>query len=275
MTGPEDGTLAALLVAAGSALLLTPARGGLAPVPASPRPAAGTPPALPGVVPVLVPGVVLAALAAAALLPVGIGAWTAALLVLLAVRQERARSRRRQRLEQTRDRVDELVVLLAAELTAGRGPSDALAAVAAAVPGVADEAARLADLGGDVPASLRRAAERPGCAALADLGAALHVAAALGAPVAGIVDRLRRGLQAEGAVSREAAEQLAPVRATAHVLAVLPLAGIALGASLGVDSLSLLVSTGWGQACLVTAAGLVLAGLAWVDLIARRAVPTR
>jgi tight adherence protein B len=218
-------------------------------------------------------GAVVAALLATVVagLPVGPGAWLAAGLAAGVALRERVRGRRRRDLERARDRLDESVVLLAAELSAGRPPAQALQAGADAAPDEFAEAAQVAALGGDPAPALRRAAGLPGRAAAADVAAAWQVAGRTGAPVAAIMQRIRLGLQADLAAVREADEQVAPVYATARVLAVLPLGGLALGWALGVDSVRLLVSTGWGQACLLSAVGLVGAGLAWVEAITGRA----
>jgi tight adherence protein B len=167
--------------------------------------------------------------------------------------------------------VDEALAVLGAELSAGRAPPSALATAARASPELA-EAAHLAALGGDVAPALQRAARSPGAEALGDLAAAVGVAGRTGAPLTPVVRRLRHALAGRGAGTREAAEQLAPVQATARVLAVLPVFGLALGGALGVDTVRLLTTTGWGQVCLLLAVGLVAVGLWWVDVLARRAL---
>jgi tight adherence protein B len=55
------------------------------------------------------------------------------------------------------------------------------------------------------------------------------------------------------------------------VLAGLPLMGVVIGAGVGVDVPSLLLLTTWGQLCLLTALGLVAAGLTVIDRIGSRA----
>jgi tight adherence protein B len=182
---------------------------------------------------------------------------------------ERSRGRRRAAVLRTREQVDEALAVLGAELVAGRAPPAALASAAAAAPAVAP-AAQLAALGGDPTPALQQAAGAAGAEALHGLAAAYGVASRTGAALSPVVQRLRLGLAGQAAGSREAAEQLAPVHATARVLAVLPLLGLGLGGALGVDTPALLTGTTWGQVCLLLALGLVAAGLWWVDALARR-----
>jgi tight adherence protein B len=200
------------------------------------------------------------------------GAVLAALLAGLTVLAERRRSHVHRQRRRTRDEVDECLVLLRAELGAGRSPPHALAVAAPAAPGLLEEAVAVAALAGDPEPALRRAAGQPGASALADLAAAWQVAVGGGAPLSALLERMRLSVAAETAAAREAEEQVAPVRATARVLAVLPALGLLLGGAVGVNSLALLTGTVWGQACLLFAVALVATGLAWVAALVRSAV---
>ena len=168
----------------------------------------------------------------------------------------------------------DLLAGLAAELRAGSQPRDALAVVSASVPALlAPVAAAARSPVADPAAALDLAAREPGAAALADLAVAWRVVADTGAGLAGVVDRVAAGARAEAAVRREVASQLAGPRATAALLAGLPLAGVGLGAALGADPLGFLLEARPGRICLLAAVLLVAAGGAWTEVIAARAEP--
>jgi len=128
--------------------------------------------------------------------------------------------------------------------------------------------ARAARLGGDIPTALRSRAERPGAEGLRAIAAGWVVAAHSGASLARVLDRLAEGLRDEGAARAEVEAALAPPRATARLLAVLPVFGIALGSAMGAAPVSFLTHTGPGRACLLTGLALALAGVAWVERLA-------
>jgi tight adherence protein B len=193
----------------------------------------------------------------------------AALGALLAVERDRLRRRRARR--SVADATEECVLMLAAEMAAGRSAGEALAAAASAGPAEVAEAAAVAGLGGDPVPVLRDGAQRHGAAALRQVAAAWQLASATGAPLAELLGRVAQVVRDEAATAREVEEQLAPVRATGRVLAGLPLMGVVIGAGVGVDVPSLLLLTTWGQLCLLTALGLVAAGLTVIDRIGSRA----
>jgi tight adherence protein B len=89
--------------------------------------------------------------------------------------------------------------------------------------------------------------------------------------LADVLARVRTLVSDDLVTAHEVAEQLAPVRATSRVLAVLPVTGVLLGAGLGVNVVSLLLTTMWGQVCLVGAVTLVAGGLWVIDRISERA----
>jgi tight adherence protein B len=98
---------------------------------------------------------------------------------------------------------------------------------------------------------------------------ALHVAEATGAPLADLVERLEVDLRGLDRVRRSAAAHAAGTRATAALLGVLPLAGIAVGYGMGADPLHVLLRTPIGAACALGALTLQLAGLAWTARLSR------
>lgn len=166
--------------------------------------------------------------------------------------------------------------VLAGELRAGRRPDEALAAAAQVATGPSGAALRAgaaaAGLGGDVPAAL--ATGVAGSAVpqvLRALAACWTVCAATGSGLAAAVERLAEGLRAEQAQRRALAAELAGPRATAGLLAGLPLVGLLLAAALGADPLQVLLHTPLGLVCLVTGLGLDLLGVWWTSRLAARA----
>jgi len=196
----------------------------------------------------------------------------AAMVVVVGVAAaERARTRRARQRRATAELVEECVAVLSAELRAGRSASAAWAGAADVAPGLLSPAAQSAALGGDPTHAMRTAAATPGADTLRDVAAAWTVAQSTGAPLADLLGRAAALAKDDAVTLREVEEQLAPVRATARVLAVLPVLGLLLGGALGVDVVSLLLRSGWGQLCLLAAAALVATGLWVLERVAQRA----
>jgi tight adherence protein B len=166
-------------------------------------------------------------------------------------------------------RVREACTILASELAAGRLPEQALHAAADVLPELAPVAAA-GRMGGDIPAALG-AIDGPGTEALQRVAAAWAVAEHSGAGLAAVIRKVANGLGADDQLRREVAAQLAAPRATAKLLAGLPVFGLALGASVGANPFEVLLGTGYGIACLVVGAALSAAGLFWVERLAHRA----
>ena len=118
--------------------------------------------------------------------------------------------------------VVEACLALAAELQAGAPAPRAIAAVADDWPELFGPAAGRAATGGDVAAALREAAAAPGAASLRAVAAAWEVTDRTGAPLSRVVVAVADSLRTDAAVRREASTQLATVRATARILAILP-----------------------------------------------------
>ncbi|MGI5211581.1 type II secretion system F family protein [Plantactinospora sp. CA-290183] len=95
--------------------------------------------------------------------------------------------------------------------------------------------------------------------------AATRLAEETGAPLADLVERIEADARAMDRGLAAAEAQAAGARATAWLLAGLPLGGIALGYGIGVDPLRILLHTPIGAACAVGAIVLQLAGLGWAD----------
>lgn len=181
------------------------------------------------------------------------------------VLQRRAtlRAHRHRRQAETVDICDAFV----SELTAGSPPPRMLEHVAADWPFLGP-VARTADLGGDVTQALRSLATTPGRAALGDIAAAWEVSIRSGAGLAGVLDRLSRALRADDEARQEVIASLAAPRATARVLAGLPVFGLALGAGLGGDPVGVVFGTMLGAICLAIGSTLAIGGLFWVEHIA-------
>jgi tight adherence protein B len=265
------GLTAGLLVALALVLRRPPGNVVLAtrlvePGPAGPRRWRPRPPPVP-----LLLGVPVAAWVAGVALPHVLVATTAAATAVVVVRLQRA-GRRRAAAASTRRAAAEALDVLAAQVRAGLAPGRAVRAAADDLPWLAP-VARVAAVGGDVPAALRAAAGRPGASALASLAAAWTVAERSGAPLADVLERLGDGVRADLEVHREVESAVAPARATSRLLAGLPVLGLGLGGSLGSDPVHVLLDTVPGAVCLVGGVGLSLVGLLWVDRLVEGAQP--
>jgi tight adherence protein B len=172
-------------------------------------------------------------------------------LVMIAL--DRRAGRRRAAAERSRS-LDDLCAL-AADLRAGLPP-----AVAAARGATADQ--------GRVVAGRGATADQGRVAALT--AAIWRLAERTGAPAADLIERIEADARAADRAQLSAAAQAAGAQATALLLAALPLGGIGLGLSIGVDPLEVLLHTPVGAACAVGAVLLQCAGLAWCDRLARR-----
>ncbi|MBZ6204994.1 type II secretion system F family protein [Streptomyces olivaceus] len=190
------------------------------------------------------------------------------------LRRTRLAARERRASERRQDTVIALCGTLAGEVRAGRQPGEALMCAARDSGGLGDAQAAVlaaARFGGDVPAALAAAARRPGAEGLGGLGACWRVAVDQGAGLAAGLDRLEAALRAERDQRSDLRAQMAGARATALMLAGLPVLGLLLGVALGSDPLHVLLHTGAGLGCLL--AGGVLEGLGvwWVTRIVRGA----
>lgn len=218
----------------------------------------------------------LAALAALVALSIGIATSlgpallfsTAAIAAISAIVRWQLNRHRRSRAESARRAlIIEACDVLAADLSAGRPPQDALDGASQSCAELRVVAAA-AKLGGDVAGALEIAAESPGAEGLRALGAAWKVADESGAAFASIVERLADSLRADEAVRRQIAANLAGTRSTARLLAGLPLLGTALGYAIGADPLTFLTTTPAGWLCLTAGLALTTTGLLWTDHLA-------
>ncbi|MEU7588771.1 hypothetical protein AB0A95_21040 [Micromonospora sp. NPDC049230] len=95
--------------------------------------------------------------------------------------------------------------------------------------------------------------------------AAVRLADRTGAPLADLVERIEADARAADRGLAAAAAQAAGARATAWLLAALPVGGIGLGYGIGVDPLAVLLHSRVGGFCAVLAVALQVVGLLWAE----------
>ncbi len=169
--------------------------------------------------------------------------------------------------EQRRAAVLQALTALAAELHAGQPPTRALVS-AAGQPCAWPAAVSAARVGSDVAAALRIDAADHDESALVSLATLWQVAARHGTGLADAVAVLADTSRREQDVRSQLDAHLAGPRATARVLSVLPLVGVAFGLLLGADPLAWLLGTRAGELCAVVGIALTVAGMAWTSRIA-------
>ena len=96
------------------------------------------------------------------------------------------------------------------------------------------------------------------CANLLEIGS--NSGSSINGPLSQIAQSLINRRKHEQLISTE----LASTKATVFVLAGLPIMGFAMGLILGADSISWLLGTGAGRACLLLGLGLELVGWLWI-----------
>lgn len=178
--------------------------------------------------------------------------------------------------------------VLVAELRAGAHPGDAVRAAADThadspphvSPDVSTDIVRAlaavaaaASLGGDVPAVLRSAGPAPLRSWLGRLADAWSLADRYGIPLADLLDAVRSDTEHRVRFAADVQSRLAGPRATASVLAGLPLLGLALGHAVGAAPLWVLCETPLGQVLLVIGTGLACVGVQWSARLVSGAVP--
>ena len=168
-----------------------------------------------------------------------------------------------------------------AELRAGAHPGDAVRAAAGShagrVPDDLDralsEVAAAASLGGEVAVALRAAGPASLRSWLGRLADAWSLADRYGIPLADLLEAVRSDTEPRVRFAAEVQARLAGPRATAAVLAGLPLLGLALGQAVGAAPLRVLSDTAVGQLLLVLGTGLACAGVWWSGRLVSGAVP--
>lgn len=195
------------------------------------------------------------------LLILAAAAWSAAVLV--------RRRREARAAEQTSARLLEACEQLSGELVAGRPPGAALDHGAAEWDVLAPVAEAFR-VGADVPGAWRAAAERPGAADLRLVAAAWQVSHRTGAGLASALEHVTTDLRAQQVTRRVVAGELASARATARLVALLPVLALTFGAGAGGDPWGFLLGHPVGLACLALGLAFAFGGLAWIEALARQ-----
>lgn len=216
--------------------------------------------------------VLLAAAAAVAGLlldPLPVLAVVAAGAGALALRRRHLRRSARRR---TATGVHESCEALVAELRAGREPVAALEVAARQWEGLREVPDGFR-MGIDVPTTLRRVAGGPGAEDLRLVAGAWEVGQTSGLGLADAVERVTRSISLRRRSRGVVESELASARTTARMVALLPLAALAMGSGTGSDPWRFLLETPVGWGCLAAGGTLTLLGLSWIEWLADRAAP--
>jgi tight adherence protein B len=160
---------------------------------------------------------------------------------------------------------------LAGELRAGQPVVTAVERASASWPESA-VVVTAATLDADVAAALRRLGAEPGGAALRRLAAAWELCAATGAGLAFAVEQVVETARVEQRTVSMVQGELASARATARLVATLPVVVLVAAQGMGAGSWEFLTSTSAGVGCLAAGLALALLGMWWIDRIATAAV---
>lgn len=171
--------------------------------------------------------------------------------------------------EQTSARLLEACEQLTGELVSGQPPGAALEHCAGEWPLVAPVAEAFR-VGADVPGAWREVAQRPGADDLRLVAAAWQVSHRTGAGLASALEHVTADLRAQRATRRVVAGELASARATARLVAVLPVLALTFGGGAGGDPWGFLLGHRVGLACLALGLAFALTGLAWIEALARQ-----
>jgi len=159
---------------------------------------------------------------------------------------------------------------VAAQLTAGARPADAWSrALPSGLvgPGGAPTIADLMTVGTGLGTG-RGDADLSRCTSVV---VACVAADRLGAPLADVLQRLAAALAADQEAAAEVRAAVAGPRATARVLAWLPVLGLLVGMALGARPVAAVLGGGLGTTTAVLGAGLLLGGLLWTRALLRGA----
>lgn len=171
------------------------------------------------------------------------------------------------------DEVVHVTQLVAGQLRVGQVPGAALATAARDCVWL-ERAAATQRIGGDVPRALTEVANQPGHEGIAALARAWELAERTGAPMAELTAQVGERIRAERATHEVVQAELAGPRATARLLAGLPLVGVAMGRVAGGQPLQFLLHTTLGLACLAGGVVLACVGVLWSEQMAHAAEET-
>jgi tight adherence protein B len=185
--------------------------------------------------------------------------WAATTLAIRARRDTEAVGRR--------TRVVDACEAMLGELHAGQPPLRALDRASSAWPALVP-VARAARLDGDVPSALRAVSTSPGAGALQRLADAWQLCAASGSGLASALEQVLSTVRVEHEVVLTVRSELASARATARLLAVLPVIVLVMAQGIGAHPWRFLLATVPGQLCLGLGVGLAVVGVMWLERIA-------
>ncbi|RBY96135.1 pilus assembly protein TadB [Blastococcus sp. TF02-8] len=164
----------------------------------------------------------------------------------------------------------EALAALAAELRAGRALEEAVRSAAVDCPDRDCAAALVRAVLAPQPEGSPAAADADGTASALDrLSAAVSLSSRTGCSLAAVVSAVEDDLRDRQRRARELLVATAGPRASARLLAGLPLLGLAMGSGVGADPWHVLTRTGTGQVLLVVGVVLEAAGIAWTGRLVR------
>lgn len=186
-------------------------------------------------------------------------------------RQVRDRRRVRSRIAVT-EGLAEALRSLVAELESGAHPADAAESAArdahSEVAVTLRAAAAVVRLGGDLDTVFGRSGNT------AAVGTAWRLAARHGLALGDVLDAVRADFDHQVRFARQVLARMAGPRASAAVLAGLPVLGVILGQAMGAAPLHVLTGSFAGQALLVVGVGLACAGVLWTARLTGRVIST-
>jgi len=205
--------------------------------------------------------------------PIAVVVAFAILALTLATRRRRAVLSARRAAES--DALQGALSVLVGELRVGAHPIAAFETAAAEVDGPVatrlNEVAARARLGADVGAGLRDVAAQSMLPAQWErLAVCWQLAQTHGLAIATLMRTAHRDIVERDRYASRVSAGMAGARATAVILAGLPLLGIGLGELIGADPVRFLLSGGTGGWLLVIGVVLACSGLAWSDRITNR-----
>lgn len=218
----------------------------------------------------LIPVVAGVCVALLVVLPVSVVAALAVVAATLLARRRAALRRARRSAEG--DGLHDALDVLVGELRVGAHPVAAVATAAAESHGAVSRSlsavAARAVLGADVATGLRVEAQRTHSPELWErLAVCWQLAHDHGLAIATVMQTAQHDIAERRRFGSRVEAGLAGARATAAILAGLPLLGLLLGQALGADPVAFLLSDGAGGWLLLIGAALICAGLLWSDAI--------